>query len=154
MTNDGVELMTRWLLGFAGLGVYVHYFLMANFLRSAPHLVRAICLPTAAGGAAGMIVCAITDNMLGAAQSSSVAVSGVVCVSLAAFNQGLSMSDVFDRAASAHWQRTNQIMARIRAYTDGIEFPVDSMGRPIVTERGLAEYEASRRRAQKEGRQA
>ncbi len=154
MTHEGVELFTRFLLALAGVGVYVHYFLMANFIRRAPHLVRALCLPLAAGGAAGMIYCAVADNMIGAAQASAVAVSGVVCVSLIAFSQGLSMSDVFDRAASAHWQRTNQIMARIREYADGVALPVDSEGRPIVTERGLAELEASRERAKQEGRTA
>lgn len=144
-----MELIARGLILAAGIGVFVHYFLMANFMQRAPHLVRAVLLPLSTFGGVGMFICGLTGNMLGGLLSSGLAVSAVIAVNLAAWSVGSHVSSAFEERARTDAEKTNVILHNITAHADGIglDVPPELLELPVITPAGWREIDASDERA-------
>lgn len=96
--SPAAELALRaWLL-FTGLLVAGHYHAMANFLGRAPHLIKAVALPSVTGAGVGMAVCAAAGATLEGALFGTTAAGIMALVNLAAWRSGAYVSEQFERA--------------------------------------------------------
>lgn len=138
-----VELVlqtTRVLLVVAGVGVFAHYLLMANFMQRAPWWVKSMALPVATFGGVGMVFCGVTGSFLGGAMASTVAMSAVIAINLAAWSNGAHVSVLFERQAQA------RDLAKVRGLMREFRHEVEEIS-DLLTDSGLQELAESERRA-------
>lgn len=132
--------MTSVLLVVAGVGVAVHYHLMASFMQRAPLWVKYVALPVSTFGGVGMIFCGITSSYLGGAMASAVAITSVVAINLAAWSNGAHVSVLFERQAQQ--RDLLKVKGLMREFRTGVEEVRD-----LLTDSGLQELAESERRA-------
>jgi hypothetical protein len=89
--------LRAWLM-FTGLLVAGHYHAMANYLGRAPHLIKAVALPSVTGAGVGMAVCAAAGATLQGAMFGALAAGIMALVNLAAWRSGAYVSEQFERA--------------------------------------------------------
>lgn len=132
--------MTSVLLVVAGVGVAVHYHLMASFMQRAPLWVKYVALPISTFGGVGMIFCGITGSYLGGAMASTIAMTSVVAINLAAWSNGAHVSVLFERQAQQ--RDLLKVKGLMREFRHGVEEVRD-----LLTDSGLQELAESERRA-------
>jgi hypothetical protein len=134
-----VLIVSRILLVVAGVGVAVHYHLMANFMQRSPHWVKAIALPLATAGGVGMIFCGAYEALLGGVLASGIAMCAVVAINLAAWHNGAHVAVLFEKQAQ------DKDLAKMRGLMKEYRREVEEIG-DILTPSGWQEFEASNQR--------
>ncbi len=109
MIND-FEWPMRFALMLAGVGAGGHYFLMTNFIVTAPHWMRILALPGAVGPAVGMVVCGVVGAVDAGLMFSLVANVAMVAIQLEAWREGAHVSEQLAKAA--HFRRNQQAIIR------------------------------------------
>ena len=92
-----------WLL-VTGLLVAGHYHCMANYIKRAPHFVRALALPAITGAGVGMAVCALMGSTMQGAMFGAAAAGLMAVINLAAWGAGAYVSEQLERAAEVREQ--------------------------------------------------
>ena len=135
-----VLMLARVLLVVAGVGVAVHYHLMANFMRRSPHWVKVLALPLASAGGVGMIFCGAYGSLLGGVLAATAAMCAVVAINLAAWSNGAHISVLFEQQAQA------RDLAKVRGLMKEFRQDVQEIG-DILTPSGWQEVAAAEERA-------
>lgn len=121
--SDYTDQLISGLLIFAGLVISVHYFIMANCMKQAPHFVKMLLLPITTGAGVGMAYCGVYGlyyygALLGAVSSCSMAL-----INFAAWHSGAYVSEQFNRAAKVRERINRDANLFVRQYdqmTDSI----------------------------------
>lgn len=132
--------LTSGLLVVSGVGVAVHYHLMASFMRRAPLWVKYFALPVATFGGVGMVFCGISGSYLGGAMAATVAMASVVAINLAAWSNGAHVSVLFERQAQE--RDLLKVKGLMREFREEVEDVRD-----LLTDSGLQELVEHERRA-------
>jgi hypothetical protein len=104
-----------WLL-VTGLLVAGHYHCMANYIKKAPHFVRALALPAITGAGVGMAVCALWGSTLQGAMFGAAAAGLMAIINLAAWGAGAYVSEQLERAAEVREQINRDGWAFVREF--------------------------------------
>lgn len=110
------ELALRAWLIVTGLLVAGHYHCMANFLGRAPHLIRALALPTVTGAGIGMAFCGAVGATLQGALFGAAAAGLMAGINLAAWGAGAYVSAQLERAAEVRAQIKRDGWAFVRQF--------------------------------------
>lgn len=134
---NALDLAARVLLFVSGCAAAVHYMLMANFMRRAPHVVKALALPALTASGVGMAVCAVINEVAMGMTFGTVAAGLMVFVNLAAWQAGAYVSSQFDRAAQVRDQIRRDGWVFVRQFDQMAEVAgmLDAEGHSRKTER-------------------
>lgn len=117
--SGAMDVALRVFLFLAGALIAGHYLLMANFMRRAPHAVKAVALPVLTASGVGMAACAFSGAVHMGLLFGTLAAGLMVAVNLAAWVAGAYVSDQFERAAEVRSQIQRDGWAFVRSY-DGL----------------------------------
>jgi hypothetical protein len=125
-----------WLV-VCGMLVAGHYHAMANFMREAPHVVKAIALPLVTGAGVGMVYSG-ASGVLHLGMLFSVAAAGLMAIiNLAAWSSGAYVSEQFARAAAVRRQIKRDGWAFVNSYksmSEAVDLP-DSEPAPLEAQK-------------------
>lgn len=113
---NALDVALRVLLFIGGSAIAAHYLLMANYMRRAPHSVKALALPALTASGVGMAVCAASGAVNMGLIFGTLASALMVFVNLAAWAAGAYVSAQFERAAEVREQIRREGWAFVRKF--------------------------------------
>jgi len=98
------DMALRVVLFGSGVAIAAHYMLMANFMKRAPHAIKAVALPAITASGVGMAVCSVIGEVHLGLIGGTIAAWLMVFVNLSAWAAGAYVSDKFEKAAQIREQ--------------------------------------------------
>lgn len=137
------EPALRVVLFLTGAWVAGHYLCAGNFLKKAPHYIKALLMPCTVVSGVGMSWAAWHH---GSGVAVLFSVPAVVCMSLAeaaVWRAGAYISAAFDLQESIKEASAKSLRMSLRMAQHGVDYVTDG----IVTDSGLQELQAAEQRA-------
>lgn len=140
------EPMLRLVLFLTGVWVAGHYLAAGNFLKRAPHFVKALLMPCTVASGVGMCWAAALH---GSGVAVLFAVPAVVCMSCMealVWRAGAYISAAFDTQAKIMDSAKRSLRMALREAHDSVDYATEG----ILTDGGLQELRAAEERVKTE----